>query len=79
MIWLGLFCYGKQILTKNFSFPNILQAPSIPNIAYKPSADCAYTMLISKIKGQTAPKVETPPPPPEPVQVIPTQPAETPM
>jgi Surp module len=28
------------------------QAPSIPSISYRPSADCAYSMLVSKIKGK---------------------------
>jgi hypothetical protein len=28
------------------------QAPSIPSITYRPSADCAYSMLVSKIKGK---------------------------
>lgn len=30
----------------------IESAPSIPSIHYKPSADCDYTMLICKIKGE---------------------------
>lgn len=31
-----------------------LQAPSIPSISYKPSADCAYSMLVNKIKNRQA-------------------------
>ncbi|KAJ0173259.1 hypothetical protein K1T71_011435 [Dendrolimus kikuchii] len=31
----------------------IESAPSIPSIHYKPSADCDYTMLISKMRGDT--------------------------
>ncbi|CAB3369997.1 Hypothetical predicted protein [Cloeon dipterum] len=27
-------------------------APSIPSVTYRPSADCAYSMLVSKIKGK---------------------------
>ncbi|CAK1541807.1 unnamed protein product [Leptosia nina] len=30
----------------------IESAPSIPSIQYKPSADCDYTMLISKMRGE---------------------------
>lgn len=29
----------------------MFQAPSIPSISYKPSADCAYSMLVNKIAG----------------------------
>ncbi|KDR07998.1 hypothetical protein L798_02448, partial [Zootermopsis nevadensis] len=29
-------------------------APSIPSISYKPSADCAYSMLVNKIKNRQA-------------------------
>ncbi|XP_045453913.1 protein suppressor of white apricot [Melitaea cinxia] len=31
----------------------IESAPSIPSIHYKPSADCDYTLLISKMRGET--------------------------
>ncbi|XP_014213562.1 splicing factor, suppressor of white-apricot homolog isoform X2 [Copidosoma floridanum] len=46
-------------------------APSIPSINYKPSADCAYSMLVNKITGKpptakTALKPEVIPPPPLP-------------
>lgn len=29
-----------------------VQAPSIPSINYKPSAHCAYSMLVNKIKDK---------------------------
>ncbi|VVC97798.1 unnamed protein product [Leptidea sinapis] len=32
----------------------IESAPSIPSIHYKPSADCDYTLLISKMRGEAA-------------------------
>lgn len=49
------------------------QAPSIPSIQYKPSADCAYSMLVNKITGKPpAARAPPPPPPPEvPMQPIP--------
>ncbi|KAL4708334.1 hypothetical protein ACJJTC_018452 [Scirpophaga incertulas] len=34
----------------------IESAPCIPSIHYKPSADCDYTMLISKMRGDSAPE-----------------------
>ncbi|XP_046469261.1 splicing factor, suppressor of white-apricot homolog isoform X1 [Neodiprion pinetum] len=44
------------------SFSKVESAPSIPSIQYKPSADCAYSMLVNKITGK-------PPPPRIPHQV----------
>ncbi|XP_076236124.1 suppressor of white-apricot [Calliopsis andreniformis] len=44
------------------SFTKIEAAPSIPSIQYKPSADCAYSMLVNKITGK---------PPPSKIQQIP--------
>ncbi|XP_011498257.1 PREDICTED: splicing factor, suppressor of white-apricot homolog [Ceratosolen solmsi marchali] len=44
-------------------------APSIPSINYKPSADCAYSMLVNKITGKPPSKIQQPeviPPPPIP-------------
>lgn len=41
------------------------QAPSIPSIQYKPSADCAYSMLVNKITGKPPPS-RIPAPPQEP-------------
>lgn len=36
-----------------------MQTPFIPNIAYKPSADCSYSLLVNKIKEkQSAMPVE---------------------
>ncbi|PSN33758.1 hypothetical protein C0J52_21672 [Blattella germanica] len=32
----------------------VVLAPSIPSINYKPSADCAYSMLVNKIKNRQA-------------------------
>ncbi|CAH0758372.1 unnamed protein product [Diatraea saccharalis] len=32
----------------------IESAPSIPSIQYRPSADCDYTMLVSKMRGESA-------------------------
>ncbi|XP_012266372.2 splicing factor, suppressor of white-apricot homolog isoform X2 [Athalia rosae] len=50
------------------SFSKVESAPSIPSIQYKPSADCAYSMLVNKITGK-------PPPPRTPQQIeIPPQP-----
>lgn len=47
------------------------QAPSIPSIQYKPSADCAYSMLVNKITGKPPPPKVPPPLPPEvPVQSV---------
>ncbi|XP_011345845.1 splicing factor, suppressor of white-apricot homolog isoform X2 [Ooceraea biroi] len=37
------------------SFTKIEAAPSIPSIQYKPSADCAYSMLVNKITGKPPP------------------------
>ncbi|XP_076619773.1 suppressor of white-apricot isoform X2 [Colletes latitarsis] len=37
------------------SFTKIEAAPSIPSIQYKPSADCAYSMLVNKITGRPPP------------------------
>ncbi|KAJ9589623.1 hypothetical protein L9F63_017208, partial [Diploptera punctata] len=33
-------------------YKNFVTAPSIPSINYKPSADCAYSMLVNKIKNR---------------------------
>lgn len=50
----------------------IFQAPAIPSIHYKPSADCDYTMLISKMRGEGegegegAARGDVPPPGTEP-------------
>jgi len=47
-----------------------LQTPFIPNITYKPSADCSYSLLVNKIKEKQSAmpveetiinEVETPP------------------
>ncbi|XP_029155740.1 splicing factor, suppressor of white-apricot homolog isoform X2 [Nylanderia fulva] len=76
------------------SFTKIEAAPSIPSIQYKPSADCAYSMLVNKITGKPPPsKVPQildptmqpmPPsagyyPPPLPPQRYPAPPYPTPM
>ncbi|KAK2587323.1 hypothetical protein KPH14_003041 [Odynerus spinipes] len=37
------------------SFAKVEAAPSIPSIQYKPSADCAYSMLVNKITGKPPP------------------------
>ncbi|KAF4517942.1 hypothetical protein B566_EDAN005309 [Ephemera danica] len=44
-------------------------APAIPSITYRPSANCAYSMLVTKIKGKQAamPPQEQPPVPTLPV------------
>ncbi|KAI4495944.1 hypothetical protein M0802_008159 [Mischocyttarus mexicanus] len=44
------------------SFAKVEAAPSIPSIQYKPSADCAYSMLVNKITGK--------PPPPKIPQIL---------
>ncbi|XP_033211076.1 splicing factor, suppressor of white-apricot homolog isoform X3 [Belonocnema kinseyi] len=49
------------------SFAKVEAAPSIPSIAYKPSADCAYSMLVNRITGKPPPS-KTPLPPEVPVQ-----------
>ncbi|XP_029043060.1 splicing factor, suppressor of white-apricot homolog isoform X1 [Osmia bicornis bicornis] len=42
------------------SFTKIEAAPSIPSIQYKPSADCAYSMLVNKITGKPPPSKAPP-------------------
>ncbi|XP_066599709.1 splicing factor, suppressor of white-apricot homolog isoform X2 [Prorops nasuta] len=37
------------------SFAKVEAAPSIPSIQYKPSAHCAYSMLVNKITGKPPP------------------------
>lgn len=54
------------------SFTKIEAAPSIPSIQYKPSADCAYSMLVNKITGKPPPSKTAP------VHEVPTQPVATP-
>ncbi|XP_076675955.1 suppressor of white-apricot isoform X2 [Andrena cerasifolii] len=51
------------------SFTKIEAAPSIPSIQYKPSADCAYSMLVNKITGKPPPSKapQVPEPPVQPV------------
>ncbi|XP_076282766.1 suppressor of white-apricot isoform X2 [Lasioglossum baleicum] len=51
------------------SFTKIEAAPSIPSIQYKPSADCAYSMLVNKITGK---------PPPSKVPQVPETPVQPP-
>ncbi|XP_011305382.1 splicing factor, suppressor of white-apricot homolog isoform X2 [Fopius arisanus] len=55
------------------SLSKVEAAPSIPSIQYKPSADCAYSMLVNKITGKPPPsRTQHPPPPPDvPVQQMP--------
>ncbi|XP_017755130.1 PREDICTED: protein suppressor of white apricot isoform X1 [Eufriesea mexicana] len=48
------------------SLTKIEAAPSIPSIQYKPSADCAYSMLVNKITGK-----------PPPSKAVPSQHSET--
>lgn len=47
------------------------QAPSIPSIQYKPSENCAYSMLVNKITGKPPPikGQPIPPPPPPPLEI----------
>ncbi|XP_015113112.1 splicing factor, suppressor of white-apricot homolog isoform X1 [Diachasma alloeum] len=48
------------------SLSKVEAAPSIPSIQYKPSADCAYSMLVNRITGKPPPSRVPPPlPPPE--------------
>ncbi|XP_043289502.1 splicing factor, suppressor of white-apricot homolog isoform X3 [Venturia canescens] len=55
------------------SLTKVEAAPSIPSIQYKPSADCAYSMLVNKITGKPPPLRVPPPLPPEvPVQTVQT-------
>ncbi|KAK0167449.1 hypothetical protein PV327_004846 [Microctonus hyperodae] len=58
------------------SLTKVEAAPSIPSIQYKPSADCAYSMLVNKITGKP-PAARAPPPPPPPLEV-PMQPIPPP-
>ncbi|XP_024944748.1 splicing factor, suppressor of white-apricot homolog isoform X2 [Cephus cinctus] len=65
------------------SFTKVEAAPSIPSIQYKPSADCAYSMLVNKITGKPPPskmppqQTEVPaqpmPPPTEYYHQVPSQ------
>ncbi|XP_053974769.1 splicing factor, suppressor of white-apricot homolog isoform X1 [Hylaeus volcanicus] len=50
------------------SFTKIEAAPSIPSIQYKPSADCAYSMLVNKITGR---------PPPSKMSQVPETPVQS--
>ncbi|CAH0713538.1 unnamed protein product, partial [Brenthis ino] len=48
----------KQEVNDEYLHPSLAStviesAPSIPSIHYKPSADCDYTLLISKMRGET--------------------------
>ncbi|XP_057319868.1 splicing factor, suppressor of white-apricot homolog isoform X1 [Microplitis mediator] len=53
------------------SMTKVEAAPSIPSIQYKPSADCAYSMLVNKITGKP-PQSRNPPFSPEvPAQQVP--------
>ncbi|XP_074097235.1 suppressor of white-apricot isoform X1 [Cotesia typhae] len=53
------------------SLTKVEAAPSIPSIQYKPSADCAYSMLVNKITGKP-PQSKNPPFSPElPAQQVP--------
>ncbi|XP_059048197.1 protein suppressor of white apricot isoform X2 [Achroia grisella] len=42
----------EEYLHPSLASTVIESAPSIPSIHYKPSADCDYTMLISKMRGE---------------------------
>ncbi|XP_059490420.1 splicing factor, suppressor of white-apricot homolog isoform X2 [Neocloeon triangulifer] len=43
---------GEHYLHPSLARTTIVDsAPSIPSVVYRPSADCAYSMLVSKIKG----------------------------
>ncbi|XP_043482392.1 splicing factor, suppressor of white-apricot homolog isoform X2 [Leptopilina heterotoma] len=52
------------------SFAKVEAAPSIPSIAYKPSADCAYSMLVNRITGKPPPS-KVPPQPEVPAPPLP--------
>ncbi|XP_020285147.1 splicing factor, suppressor of white-apricot homolog isoform X2 [Pseudomyrmex gracilis] len=54
------------------SLTKIEAAPSIPSIQYKPSADCAYSMLVNKITGKPPPSKAPPPADPAVQQPIPS-------
>ncbi|XP_068623467.1 protein suppressor of white apricot isoform X2 [Battus philenor] len=56
-----------QPVTDEYLHPSLAStviesAPSIPSIAYRPSADCDYTLLVSRLRGSPPPR-DTPPPP----------------
>ncbi|XP_063833300.1 protein suppressor of white apricot-like [Ostrinia nubilalis] len=44
----------EEYLHPSLASTVIESAPSIPSIHYRPSADCDYTMLISKMRGETS-------------------------
>ncbi|CAG9559007.1 unnamed protein product [Danaus chrysippus] len=44
---------NEEYLHPSLASTVIESAPSIPSIHYKPSADCDYTLLISKMRGET--------------------------
>ncbi|XP_055388608.1 protein suppressor of white apricot isoform X2 [Condylostylus longicornis] len=48
---------SRNILSNADSKSTSLNEPIVPNIPYKPSPNCAYTQLISKIKGVPLPEV----------------------
>ncbi|XP_026740770.1 protein suppressor of white apricot-like [Trichoplusia ni] len=54
---LGFFVHEKPPENEEYLHPSLAStviesAPAIPSIHYKPSADCDYTMLISKMRGE---------------------------
>ncbi|KAH9629796.1 hypothetical protein HF086_009923 [Spodoptera exigua] len=63
---------NEEYLHPSLASTVIESAPAIPSIHYKPSADCDYTMLISKMRGEDEmdvdgePRGDVPPPGTEP-------------
>ncbi|KAJ8711183.1 hypothetical protein PYW07_008425 [Mythimna separata] len=62
---------NEEYLHPSLASTVIESAPAIPSIHYKPSADCDYTMLISKMRGEgegetEEPRGDVPPPGTEP-------------
>ncbi|XP_075983557.1 suppressor of white-apricot isoform X4 [Anticarsia gemmatalis] len=61
---------NEEYLHPSLAATVIESAPAIPSIHYKPSADCDYTMLISKMRGEgegeSSVRGDVPPPGTEP-------------
>lgn len=64
---------NEEYLHPSLASTVIESAPAIPSIHYKPSADCDYTMLISKMRGEgdaeAGGRGDVPPPGTEPPRV----------
>ncbi|XP_058790335.1 splicing factor, suppressor of white-apricot homolog isoform X2 [Phymastichus coffea] len=73
--------YLHPSLASSFKVELAPSIPTIPNISYKPSSDCAYSLLVNKITGkppaiktQMQPEEIIPPPPQPPATFFPPMP-----